>query len=163
MVNGRLENGLSKYACVAEGDVIRVKYYGVEYKIEVLECRPEKAVRVIDTDITIELENAKDYDENESSTQKKIVPFTFKGDEIEKKEEVHIDKFPGKGVAIKKRKRLLPFDDNKSQPQIIFDPRKHKINYVKAPSISDNTNPIDNYEYIPIQYKKPKIDHTQET
>lgn len=135
LFNIRLENTLAKYACVAENDVIVVKHNGVEYKVEILECKPESAIAVIDTDVTIDFARAKDY-----SPTKSEVKTIFNGD----KEEIKVNKkasvkFPGKGVAVKSRKRAAPFDDDKPEPKVSYDPRKHRINYVKAGPINDKT------------------------
>ncbi|KAJ1670524.1 ubiquitin fusion degradation protein, partial [Spiromyces aspiralis] len=46
-----LEKAMTNYSTLTKGDVIPFKYAGKEYKIKVLELRPQDAVSIIETDM----------------------------------------------------------------------------------------------------------------
>ena len=56
-----LEYNLRNYFCVTEGDTISVKHGGKTYKLDVIECKPEKAIRTLNTNIEIDFCPSKDY------------------------------------------------------------------------------------------------------
>ena len=58
-----LEYNLRNYFCVTEGDTISVKFGKKVYKIDVVQCKPDKAIRTLNTDIEVDFCPPKDYKE----------------------------------------------------------------------------------------------------
>ena len=58
-----LEYNLRNYFCVTEGDTISVKFGKNIYKIDVVQCKPSKAIRTLNCDIEVDFESPKDYKE----------------------------------------------------------------------------------------------------
>ena len=58
-----LEYNLNKYFCVTEGDTISVKFGKKIYKIDVIQCKPDKAIRTLNTDLVVDFCPPKDYKE----------------------------------------------------------------------------------------------------
>ena len=58
-----LEFNLRNYFCVTEGDTISVKFGKKIYKIDVVQCKPDKAIRTLDTDIEVDFCPPKDNKE----------------------------------------------------------------------------------------------------
>jgi ubiquitin fusion degradation protein 1 len=60
-----LEFNLRNYFCVTEGDTISVKFGKNTYKIDIVECKPNKAIRTLNCDIEVDFAPPKDYKEPE--------------------------------------------------------------------------------------------------
>jgi len=58
-----LEYNLRNYFCVTEGDTISVKFGKKIYKIDIIQCKPNKAIRTLNCDIVVDFEAPKDYKE----------------------------------------------------------------------------------------------------
>ncbi len=58
-----LDFNLRNYFCVTEGDTISVKFGKKIYNIDVIECKPDKAIRTLNTDIEVDFCPPKDYKE----------------------------------------------------------------------------------------------------
>ena len=58
-----LEYNLRNYFCVTEGDTISVKFCKNIYKIDIVECKPNKAIRTLNCDIEVDFAPTKDYKE----------------------------------------------------------------------------------------------------
>ena len=58
-----LEYNLRNYFCVTQGDTISVKCGEKTYKLDVIECKPEKAIRTLNTNLEIDFCPPKDYKE----------------------------------------------------------------------------------------------------
>jgi ubiquitin fusion degradation protein 1 len=58
-----LEYNLRNYFCVSEGDTISVKFGNKIYKIDIVECKPTKAIRTLNCDIVVDFAPPKDYKE----------------------------------------------------------------------------------------------------
>ena len=58
-----LEYNLRNYFCVTEGDTISVKFGKKIYKIDIIQCKPNKAIRTLNCDIIVDFEAPKDYKE----------------------------------------------------------------------------------------------------
>ena len=58
-----LEYNLRNYFCVTEGDTISVKFYKKIYKLDIVQCKPAKAIRTLNTDIEVDFCPPKDYKE----------------------------------------------------------------------------------------------------
>ena len=60
-----LEYNLRNYFCVTEGDTISVKFGKKIYKLDIVECKPVKAIRTLNCDIAVDFAPPKDYKEPE--------------------------------------------------------------------------------------------------
>ena len=58
-----LEYNLRNYFCVTEGDTISVKFGKNIYKIDIVQCKPNKAIRTLNCDIEVDFDPPKDYKE----------------------------------------------------------------------------------------------------
>ena len=58
-----LEYNLRNYFCVTEGYTISVKFGKKIYKIDIIQCKPNKAIRTLNCDIVVDFEAPKDYKE----------------------------------------------------------------------------------------------------
>ena len=58
-----LECNLRNYFCLTENDTIPLKYGNTIYKIDIIECRPEKAIRTLNCNLEIDFEEPKDFEE----------------------------------------------------------------------------------------------------
>ena len=66
-----LEFNLRNYFCVTEGDTISVKFGQKVYKIDIVQCKPAKAIRTLNTDLEVDFDPPKDY--KEPPKQNKII------------------------------------------------------------------------------------------
>ena len=73
-----LEYNLRNYFCVTEGDTISVKFSNKYYKIDILECKPNKAIRTLNCDLVVDFASPKDYKEPEPERPIKIIPTGLK-------------------------------------------------------------------------------------
>ena len=51
-----IEYNLRNYFCLTEGDTISIKYQKKIHKFDILECKPNKAIKILNCDLEIELE-----------------------------------------------------------------------------------------------------------
>ena len=58
-----LEYNLRNYFCVTEGDTISVKFGKNIYKIDIVQCKPNKAIKTLNCDIEVDFDPPKDYKE----------------------------------------------------------------------------------------------------
>ena len=134
-----MEHALSPFACLSVDDVITITHAGENFKFQILECKPQLSIGIIDTDLAIDFAQPKDYDPKAEETKKKVVKDENTGKEAKESQETNKVvkvKFPGTGVQISgKRKRPNYIEEalqeKEEQP---FDPRAHKIVYTKAPA-----------------------------
>lgn len=56
-----LENTLRNFATLTVGDVIAISYNNKRYEIEIMECKPAKAISIIETDVNVDFAPPKDY------------------------------------------------------------------------------------------------------
>ena len=58
-----LELNLRNYFCLTENDTMPLKYQNKIFKIDILKCRPRKAIRTLNCDLEIDFEEPKDFEE----------------------------------------------------------------------------------------------------
>lgn len=58
-----LEAELTHYACLTQGDKININYQGRDYTISVAECKPEKEICIVNTDVELEFKEPLDYED----------------------------------------------------------------------------------------------------
>ena len=61
--NTILENNLRNYFCLTKGDTITVTFNRKDYLIDIIECKPKKAICTVNCDIEIDFAPPKDYKE----------------------------------------------------------------------------------------------------
>lgn len=58
-----LENSLRNFATLTVGDCIVIDYNSKKYEIEIIECKPAKAISIIEADVNVDFAPPKDYKE----------------------------------------------------------------------------------------------------
>ena len=150
-----LEYNLRNYFCVTEGDTISIKFCGRSYKIDILECKPDKAIRTLNCDLVVDFAPPKDYKEPEPkkpinnvtgsnikfNSEEKPVKLTK--EEIEKnitdkKFSGHHFRMDGKEISQKVARNVIEAKKEKEKAEDNYDPRKCRI-----PS-----NPRPEFKYV---------------
>lgn len=67
-----LEYNLRNYFCVSEGDTISVQFNKKIYKIDIVKCEPNRAIRTLNCDIVVDFDPPKDYKEPPKNNLKPI-------------------------------------------------------------------------------------------
>ena len=67
-----LEYNLRNYFCVTEGDTISVQFNKKIFKIDIVKCEPNKAIRTLNCDIVVDFDPPKDYKEPPKNNLKPI-------------------------------------------------------------------------------------------
>merc|ERR1712050_100281 len=60
-----LENTLRNFATLTVGDCIVIDYNQKQYEIEIVECKPDNAISIIEADVNVDFAPPKDYKEPE--------------------------------------------------------------------------------------------------
>ena len=150
-----LEYNLRNYFCVTEGDTISIKFCGRSYKIDILECKPDKAIRTLNCCLVVDFAPPKDYKEPEPkkpinnvtgsnikfNSEEKPVKLTE--EEIEKtitdkKFSGHHLRIDGKPITQKTAENVIKKKKEKEKAEENYDPRKCRI-----PS-----NPRPEFKYV---------------
>eukprot|EP00931_Biecheleriopsis_adriatica_P109775 TRINITY_DN8402_c0_g1_i2.p1 TRINITY_DN8402_c0_g1~~TRINITY_DN8402_c0_g1_i2.p1 ORF type:complete len:367 (+),score=73.71 TRINITY_DN8402_c0_g1_i2:116-1102(+) len=58
-----LENSLRNFATLTVGDTIVIDYNSKKYEIEIVECKPARAISIIEADVNVDFAPPKDYQE----------------------------------------------------------------------------------------------------
>ena len=149
-----LEYNLRNYICVTEGDTISVKFGKKFYKIDILECKPSKAIRTLNCDLVVDFAPPKDYKEPEKIPKKNVTESKLKFNSEEKpqkltKEEIdkqitdkkfsgHHFRMDGKEISEKVARKIIKAKKEKENAEDNYDPRKCRI-----PS-----NPRPEFKYV---------------
>lgn len=56
-----LENKLKAFSVVAKKDRIVIEHLGTEYTIDIMECKPNNVVDIIETDVEVDIEYGSRY------------------------------------------------------------------------------------------------------
>jgi ubiquitin fusion degradation protein 1 len=56
-----LEQELTNYSCVMKGDTINIHYQGRDYLIDIVECKPQDQICVVEADIEVDFKEPLDY------------------------------------------------------------------------------------------------------
>lgn len=56
-----LEQELTNYSCLMKGDTINVNYQGKDYLIDIVDCKPQDQICVIEADIEVDFKEPLDY------------------------------------------------------------------------------------------------------
>jgi ubiquitin fusion degradation protein 1 len=139
-----LEYNLRNYFCVTEGDTISVQFAKKTYKIDVIQCKPDKAIRTLNCDIEVDFAPPKDYKEPERpKTNKNLTGSNIKFNSEEKpvkltKEEIQkqiTDKkfsgrhfrIDGKEISNNQALRIIKGKKEQQSNEENYDPRKCRI------------------------------------
>ena len=135
-----LEYSLRDYFCVTEGDTISIKFNNRIYKIDVIQCKPDKQIRTLNCDLVVDFDPPKDYKEPE--TKKEGINIKFKSEKREQKltkEEIdklitdskfkgHFIRSDGKEVTQVIAKKINAKKEKVNNEEDNYDPRKCRIN-----------------------------------
>ena len=153
-----LEYNLRNYFCVTEGDTISVRFGKKIYKIDVIECKPDKAIRTLNCDIEVDFAPPKDYKEPEKSVTQNVNSISdsvssikFNSDEKQvklTKEEIqkqitdkkfsgHHFRMDGKEVSKNQAMKIIQARKERNEEEN-YDPRKCRI----------ESNPRPTFKYV---------------
>ena len=65
-----LEQELTNYSCLYKGDTINIHYGGRDYLIDIVECKPDDQICVVEADIEVDFREPLDY---KSVMEKKLI------------------------------------------------------------------------------------------
>ena len=141
-----LEYNLRNYFCVTEGDTISVKFGKKIYKIDVIECKPDKAIRTLNCDIEVDFAPPKDYKEPEKPVNKggnsisvsnikynsEEKPIKLSKEEIQKqitdkKFSGHHFRMDGKDISNNQAMKIIKSKLEHQSAEDNYDPRKCRI------------------------------------
>ena len=84
-----LESQLTNYSCIFKGDTINISHNGRDYPINIVECKPNDQICVIEADINLEFDAPLDYVEPAPAQNSAAMQAKSKENELEaKKEEI---------------------------------------------------------------------------
>ena len=150
-----LEYNLRNYFCVTEGDTLSIKFSNKIYKIDVVQCKPDKAIRTLNCDLEVDFDPPKDYDQYQAKMKSSSMTgsnIKFKSNENEKKltqEEIqkqitdkkfsgHHFRMDGKDVTNNQAKKIIKAKLEQKNNEENYDPRKCRI----------PTNPRPEFRYV---------------
>ena len=140
-----LEYNLRNYFCVTEGDTISVKFGKKIYKIDVVQCKPNKAIRTLNTDIEVDFCPPKDYKEppkaqpsnnlsgsnikfnSNEKVMKKLTPEEIKKQIEDKKFSGHHFRMDGKEVTNTQVNKILKAKMEQKNNEENYNPRNCRI------------------------------------
>ena len=141
-----LEYNLRNYFCVTEGDTISVKFGKNIYKIDIVKCKPNKAIRTLNCDIEVDFDPPKDYKEPEKQNINNLKnssgtivfnsnekPFQqFSKEEIKKQIEDnkfrgHHFRIDGKEVTNAQLQKIMKSKTEKNNNEDNYNPRECRI------------------------------------
>lgn len=144
-----LEYNLRNYFCVTEGDTISVKFGKKFYKIDIIQCKPQKAIRTLNCDIVVDFAPPKDYKEPPRQQRNQINSgasgnIKFKNEEREmtkeeKDKQMEDKKFSGHHFRIdgkeisKNQVKKVKIQNEKKNAEENYDPRKCRIESTPRP------------------------------
>ena len=140
-----LEYNLRNYFCVTEGDTISIKFGTKIYKIDVIQCKPDKAIRTLNCDIEVDFAPPKDYKEPEKPSQvtsnltasnikfnSEKAPIKLTKEEIQKqitdkKFSGHHFRIDGKDISNNQALKIIKAMREQKKNEENYDPRKCRI------------------------------------
>ena len=152
-----LEYNLRNYFCVTEGDTISVKFGKNIYKIDIVQCKPNKAIRTLNCDIEVDFDPPKDYKEpvkqninnnniNSSTIKfnsdekpfKKLTEEEIKKQIEDKKFSGHHFRIDGKNVTNTQAQKIMKAKLENKKNEDYYDPRQCRI----------ISNPRPSFKYV---------------
>ena len=126
-----LEYNLRNYFCVTEGDTISVKFGNKIYKIDIVECKPAKAIRTLNCDIAVDFAPPKDYKEPPKQNIKPI-------SSTSKKFSGHHFRIDGKNVTNTQAHKIMKAKLENKKNEDNYNPRECRI----------ISNPRPSFKYV---------------
>ena len=149
-----LEYNLKNYFCVTEGDTISIKFGKKIYKIDIVQCKPDKAIRTLNCDIVVDFDPPKDYKEpprvpksnvgdskikfNSNEKQVKLTKEQIQKEIEDKKFSGHHFRMDGKDISSNQAMKIIKAKQEQKNNEENYDPRKCRI-----PS-----NPRPEFKYV---------------
>ena len=151
-----LEYNLRNYFCVTEGDTISIKFGTKIYKIDIIQCKPDKAIRTLNCDIQVDFAPPKDYKEpekiskdssniitsnikfNSEKTPIKLTKEEIQKQNTDKKFSGHHFRIDGKDISNNQALKIIKAKREQQNNEENYDPRKCRI-----PS-----NPRPEFKYV---------------
>lgn len=139
-----LEQELTNYSCLFKGDTINIQYQGRDYLIDIVECKPQDQICVVEADIEVDFREPLDYKaiQEKQMVTPSLVKRTSKfeipeeqllQEEAKKKIKEMESKFvrlDGKALTDKQRQELIKKEmDALRKAEDDFDPRKHRLKH----------------------------------
>lgn len=129
-----LENELTNYSCLQEGEDINISYQGIDYLIRILECKPDKQISIVEADLNLEFGEPLDY---KDIPLKKSASSAKRDEEKNILDKVDLSKYQYKRVDGKQltKKQLLKMakkdlDAKEAEDkEKNFDPRQHRLKH----------------------------------
>lgn len=56
-----LENELTNYSCLQQGEDINIHYQGKDYPIRIVECKPDPVISIVEADLNLDFKAPLDY------------------------------------------------------------------------------------------------------
>lgn len=111
-----------------QGDTINIHYQGTDFLIDIVECKPDKQICVVEADLNVEFKQPKDYKEAPKASTKtsKLVV-----DEQKLKELKFDEKFTridGKKLTKKQKEKLLK-KVHEEEKDSDYNPREHRLKH----------------------------------
>ena len=141
-----LEQQLTNYTCLSKGDTINIHYNDRDYLIDIVECKPEDQICVVEADIEVDFREPLDYKSIQEKQliqpqmQKRTSQFTIPEEErLHQEAKKKLDQMKSKMVRLdgkeltEKQKQELIQKEIAAQKQVVndedFDPRKHRLKH----------------------------------
>jgi ubiquitin fusion degradation protein 1 len=133
-----LENALRNFACLTTGDMIAINYNDKIYELKVLETKPQKAVSIIECDMSVDFAPPIGYQEPIPSSQRKDDEEEMAVDISEYIDASKFRPFGGRGNRLDGKEKLTQGAANVSQAHTVqrgipnYDYKKGKITFIRA-------------------------------
>ena len=142
-INYILKYYLRNYYCITEGDKISVKFGNEIYKFDILECKPDKANKLIIDSTVIDINQPEDYEPEIKLFNKKQPKSILNKEEIlklytDQKFKGHHFRIDGKEISLKQAMKIDK--ERKKDKNDDYDPRKNRI----------QSNPRPEFKYVEI-------------
>ena len=129
-----LEYNLRNYFCLTKGDTISLKFKNENYKIDIIECKPENQIRILNCNLEIDFEEAKDFKEYQKKNN-------IKKEDITSSNIIHLEKITDNSINLSGSKIIF-----NSEPIPIKLTEEEKKNQILEKKFSGHNITIDGKE-----------------
>lgn len=100
---------MTNYSCLFKGDTISINYSGRDYLIDVVECKPDDAICVVEADIEVDFRPPLDYKEIPMKKTKSTFVIDEEEEKLKKMKELEkkFVRLDGKTLTEKQKQELL--------------------------------------------------------
>ena len=129
-----LERELTNYACIFKGDTITIKHGGHDYQINIIDCKPNDQICVIEADVNVDFDVPLDYVEpSRPQAAASGMGAQVSNEQImeAKKQEIMkmYKRLDGKKLNSKQIDVLLKEYEEARKRELEFDPRQHRLKH----------------------------------